>query len=289
MPRSWPLSLTDSRGHPDAPPVAEAVHPVGELAGGGTSDGVGTLLGGSGLPQSSPVSPLLLQPCHGLVEVQAGRTALECLVTHIEGEWQLVLESLDETCQLWAPIDVAVVHECRVTKQHMASIPTPAAPAIVPQTPPSPPQPLGPFGTPGTRDRAQLRAGWLDDATMAIKCHRYCLPLFQARANLRWLPSGGVPTLLPRAVEPWAMSLWPLHMGWCGPVPRPGLGATGQPTPVPLLPVPLPPEFPQPLWTVSHSPGPHLHHFHCFLGQGGIVWGRVAVWVNGVGVVEDVV
>lgn len=60
-------------------------------------------------------------------EVKAGRTALDHL------EQQLVLESLEETHQLWASIDVAVAHERRVTKQLMASMPTPATPATVPR------------------------------------------------------------------------------------------------------------------------------------------------------------
>lgn len=49
-------------------------------------------------------------------EVWVRRVALEHPVTQIKGEWQLVLECLEEMHQLWASIDMAIVHELRVTK-----------------------------------------------------------------------------------------------------------------------------------------------------------------------------
>lgn len=61
-------------------------------------------------------------------EVWAGNVALECLVTQIERELQMVLESLEETQQLQTSTDVAVAHECRVTEQLIPSFPTPANP-----------------------------------------------------------------------------------------------------------------------------------------------------------------
>ncbi|XP_019402546.1 PREDICTED: uncharacterized protein LOC109318005 [Crocodylus porosus] len=111
-----------------------------------------------------------------LEEVEAGRVALQQLVAKIMEERQLAQDSYEELRQLQASINTAIQERLRVSQQLLATIPTLAAHAAVPQPMPAPVLAPGPpdqpmFPPPG-RGPSWEHCVWLVAQVVLQQPHR---------------------------------------------------------------------------------------------------------------------